>query len=42
MQILMLADDAHSLRSVLLQARQNGVLTPGEHVAVDVDPVALM
>lgn len=42
MQILMLADDAGSLRSVLLRARREGVLTPGERVAVDVDPIDLM
>lgn len=42
MQILLLADTAESLRSLLLQARQRGILTPGERVAVDVDPVALM
>ncbi|HAW95392.1 MAG TPA: primosomal protein N' [Phycisphaerales bacterium] len=42
MQILLLADDPRKLRSVLLRARRNGVLTPGERVAVDVDPVALL
>ena len=42
MQILLLAEDPRKLRSVLLRARRDGVLTPGERVAVDVDPVALL
>jgi primosomal protein N' len=42
MQILLLTDDPRKLRSVLLRARRDGVLTPGERVAVDVDPVALL
>ena len=42
MQILLLAENPRTLRSVLLRARGEGVLTPGERVAVDVDPVALL
>ena len=42
MQILLLSEDPRKLRSVLLRARREGVLTPGERVAVDVDPVALL
>ena len=42
MQILLLAEDPRKLRTVLLRARREGVLTPGERVAVDVDPVALL
>ncbi len=42
MQILILSEDPRKLRNVLLRARREGVLTPGERVAVDVDPVALL
>ena len=42
MQLLMLAPEAQALRSILLQARHEGILVPGERIAVDVDPLALM
>ena len=42
MQLLILAQNAQVLRSVLLEARQRGIIVPGERVAVDVDPLTLM
>ena len=41
-QVLLLATDANQLRSAVLAARRAGVLTPGERIAIDVDPLALM
>lgn len=41
-QLLLLAKEAAALRSGLREARRAGVLRPGEHVAVDVDPLGLM
>ena len=41
-QILLLAPDANTLRSVLRAARRADVIKPGERIAVDVDPLGLM
>jgi primosomal protein N' len=42
MQVEMMAPTAASLGKFLTSARNEGTLRPGEAVAVDVDPVALM
>jgi len=41
-QIELLADGAAPLQTLLAEARSRAILVPGELVAVDVDPVALM
>ena len=41
-QLLLLAPDANTLRAVIQSARRTEVLKPGERIAVDVDPLALM
>jgi primosomal protein N' (replication factor Y) len=41
-QLLLLAPDANTLRSVLRAARRADVIKPGERIAVDVDPLGLM
>ncbi len=41
-QIELLADSASPLQELLAEARQSRLLVPGESVAVDVDPVALL
>ena len=42
MQILVLAEDPRQLRTFLLEGRKHGALTPGESVAIDVDPTGLL
>ena len=42
MQILVLAEDPRRLREFLLEGRKRGVLTPGESIAIDVDPTGLL
>ena len=42
MQILIFAEDPRLLRELLLEGRKNGALTPGESVAIDVDPTGLL
>jgi primosomal protein N' (replication factor Y) len=42
MQILIFAEDPRVLREFLLEGRKNGALTPGESVAIDVDPTGLL
>jgi primosomal protein N' (replication factor Y) len=41
-QIELLSDGPGGLQRLLAAARSRGVLRPGEHIAVDVDPVALL
>ncbi|MAJ47436.1 MAG: primosomal protein N' [Planctomycetes bacterium TMED75] len=41
-QILVLAEDPRQLRAFLLEGRKRGALTPGESVAIDVDPTGLL
>ena len=42
MQVLIFAEDPRQLREFLLEARKSGALTPGESVAIDVDPTGLL
>lgn len=42
LQIELLADDAGRLQQLLQRGREAGVIRPGESLAVDVDPVALL
>ncbi len=42
MQILVLAEDPRRLREFLLEGRKRGALTPGESIAIDVDPTGLL
>ena len=41
-QIELLSDGPGGIQRLLAAARSRGALRPGEHVAVDVDPVALL
>ena len=42
MQVLIFAEDPGLLRAFLLEGRRTGALTPGESVAIDVDPTGLL